>query len=153
YRIGFLAPDSEPSGRFEAFRQGLRDHGYIDGQNIKIEFRGDEDRTKLAELAKQFVREKVDLLVTQGGASRAAQTATEALPIVCGYSGDPVEAGLVKTLARPGGNVTGMSFLAFELVGKRLEVFKEAVPKVSRISVLASPAHPGEQRELSETQN
>src|SRR5215467_209505 len=120
YRIGFLAPDSQPSGRFEAFRQGLRDLGYIDGQNIKIEFRGDEDRNKLAELAKEFVREKVDLLVTQGGATRAAQTVTTTLPIVSGYSGDPIAAGLVKTLARPGGNVTGMTFLAFELVGKRL---------------------------------
>ncbi len=152
-RIGFLAPESQPSGRFEAFRHGLRDLGYIDGQNIKIEFRGHEDRIKLAELAKEFVREKVDLLVTQGAATRVAQAVSTTVPIVCGFSGDPIEAGLVKTLARPGGNVTGITFLAFELVGKRLEILKETVPKISRVAVLASPAHPGEQRELSETQN
>src|SRR5436190_6251038 len=109
-RIGFLAPESQPSGRFEAFRHGLRDLGYIDGQNIKIQFRGHEDRSKLADLAKEFVQEKVDVLVTQGGATRAAQAVSATVPIVCGFSGDPIEAGLVKTLARPGGNVTGITF-------------------------------------------
>ena len=90
--------------------------------------------------------------MTQGGATCAAQTAAVTLPIVFGFSGDPVEAGLVKSLARPGGNMTGITMLAFELVGKRLELLKEAVPRVSRVAVLANPAHAGEQRELSESQ-
>ena len=151
-RIGFLGPQSRPTGRVEAFRQGLRGLGYIEGQNIKIEYRGHEDRSQLASLATELVREKVELIVTQGGATRAAQTAAVTVPIVFGFSGDPVEAGLVTSLARPGGNMTGITMLAFELVGKRLEVLKEVLPKVSRVTVLSSPAHPGEQRELSESQ-
>jgi putative ABC transport system substrate-binding protein len=150
-RIGFLAPQSRPTGRIEAFRHGLRDLGYIEGQNIKIEYRGHEDRSQLASLAAELVREQVEVIVTQGAATRAAQAAGT-VPIVFGFSGDPVEAGLVKSLARPEGNMTGITMLAFELVGKRLEVLKEAVPRVSRVAVLASPAHPGEQRELSESQ-
>lgn len=132
--------------------RGLRDLGYVEGQNIKIEYRGHEDRSQLAGLATELVREKVELIVTQGFATRAAQTAAVTVPIVFGFSGDPVEAGLVKSLARPGGNMTGITMLAFELVGKRLEVLKEAIPRVSRVAVLSSPAHPGEQRELSESQ-
>jgi putative ABC transport system substrate-binding protein len=151
-RIGFLAPRSNPVGRVEAFRLGLRDLGYIEGQTIKIEYRGTEDRSQLPGLATELVREKVDVIVTQGGATRAAQIAAATVPIVFGFSGDPVEAGVVKSLARPGGNMTGISMLAFELVGKRLEVLKEAVPRVSRVAVLSSPAHAGEQRELSESQ-
>jgi putative ABC transport system substrate-binding protein len=151
-RIGFLGPQSQPSGRIEAFRHGLRDLGYIEGQNIKIEYRGHEDRSQLAGLATELIREKVDVIVTQGFATRAAQVAAGTVPIVFGFSGDPVEAGLVKGLARPGGNMTGITMLAFELVGKRLEVLKDAIPRVSRVAVLASPAHPGEQRELSESQ-
>ena len=150
-RIGFLAAQSRPGGRVDAFRQGLRDLGYIEGQNIKIEYRGHEDRLKLAALATELAQEKVNVIVTQGAATRAAQMAGTP-PIVFGFSGDPVEAGLVKSLARPGGNMTGITMLAFELVGKRLEVLKEAVPRVSRVAVLSSPAHPGEQRELSESQ-
>jgi putative ABC transport system substrate-binding protein len=151
-RIGFLAPRSRPVGRIEAFRHGLRDLGYKEGQNIQIEYRGNEDRAQLAGLATELVREKVDVIVTQGFATRAAQTVIGTPPIVFGFSGDPVEAGLVKSLAQPGGNMTGVTMLAFELVGKRLEALKEAVPKISRVAVLASPAHPGEQRELSESQ-
>ena len=150
-RIVFLAPQTRPTGRVDAFRHGLRDLGYIEGQNIKFEYRGHEDRSKLAGLAIELVREKVDVIVTQGAAIRIAQTAGT-VPVVFGFSGDPVEAGLVKSLARPGGNMTGITMLAFELVGKRLEALKEMVPKVSRVAVLSSPAHPGEQRELSETQ-
>jgi putative ABC transport system substrate-binding protein len=150
-RIAYLAPQSQPSARFEAFRDGLQELGYVDGQNIRIEHRGHEDRSQLAVLANELAREKVALIVTQGAATRAAQS-VGTVPVVFGFSGDPVEAGLVKSLARPGGNMTGVTMLAFELVGKRLEFLKEAVPKVSRVAVLSSPAHPGEQRELSESQ-
>ena len=96
-RIGFLAPQSRPAGRVEAFRQGLRDLGYVERQNIKFEYRGHEDRSQLTGLVTELLREKVDVIVTQGAATRAAQTAAS-VPIVFGYSGDPVEAGLVKSL-------------------------------------------------------
>jgi ABC-type uncharacterized transport system substrate-binding protein len=152
-RIGFLAPESQRSGRFDAFRQGLRDLGYVEGKNIAIEYRGSEDNVQLGRLATELVREKVAVIVTQGRATVQAKNAAANIPHVFGMSGDPVEAGLVRSLAQPGGNMTGITFLAFELVGKRLEVLKEAISKVSRVGVLASPAHPGEQRELSETRS
>jgi putative ABC transport system substrate-binding protein len=150
-RIAYLATQSQPGARFEAFRQGLRDLGYVEGQHIRIDYRGHEDRTQRAVAANELIREKVSLIVTHGAATRTAEL-IGTVPVVFGYSGDPVEAGLVKSLARPGGNMTGVTMLAFELVGKRLEFLKEAVPRVSRVSVLSSPAHPGEQRELSESQ-
>ena len=152
-RIGFLSPESGQSGRFDAFRQGLQDLGHVEGQNITIEYRGSEDPAQLSRLATELIREKVAVLITQGRATVQAKSAAANIPHVFGISGDPVEAGLVRSLARPGGNMTGITFLAFELVGKRLEVLKEAISRVSRVGVLASPAHPGEQRELSETQN
>jgi putative ABC transport system substrate-binding protein len=125
--------------------------GYVEGRNRVIEYRSAEDQARLAQLAAELVRLNVEVIVTPGPATRAAQTATENIPIVFSFSGDPVEAGLVKSLGRPGGNMTGITWLAFELVGKRLELLKEAAPRVSRVAVLANPAHPGEQRELSET--
>jgi putative ABC transport system substrate-binding protein len=152
-RIGFLTPEIRTSGRLEAFRQGLRDLEYVEGKNIVIEHRGSEDESRLAELASELVREKVDVIVTQGWATLSAKDAARSVPVVFGISGDPVEAGLVASLARPGGNMTGVTFLAFELVGKRLELLKETVPRVSRVAVLASPEHPGQQRELNETQS
>jgi ABC-type uncharacterized transport system substrate-binding protein len=152
-RIGFLSPESHQSGRFAAFRQELYKLGYVEGKNIAIEHRSSEDNGQLQSLATELVREKVAVLVTQGRATVQAKNIAANVPHVFGMSGDPVEAGLVRSLAQPGGNMTGITFLAFELVGKRLEVLKEAIRKVSRIGVLASPAHPGEQRELSETRS
>ena len=152
-RIGFLSPETHQSGRFESFRQGLSELGYVEGKNIAIEYRGSEDNAQLERLATELVREKVAVLVTQGRATVLAKNAAANVPHVFGISGDPVEAGLVRSLAQPGGNMTGITFLAFELVGKRLEILKEAISKVSRVGVLASPAHPGEQRELSETRS
>jgi putative tryptophan/tyrosine transport system substrate-binding protein len=100
----------------------------------------------------ELVQQKVEVIVAAGPGANAAKRATETIPIVFSYSGDPIEAGFIDSLARPGRNMTGITWLAFELVGKRLEILKEAVPRVSRVAVLASPAHPGEQRELKETQ-
>jgi putative ABC transport system substrate-binding protein len=97
----------------------------------------------LTELANELVQLKVDVIVAQGAALLPAKTATKLIPIVFGMSGDPVEAGYVASLARPGGNMTGVTFLALELVGKRLELLKEAVPRVARVAVLANPEHPG----------
>lgn len=152
-RIGFLAPTSTPSSFYHVFRQGLRDLGYVEGKNVVLEYRSAASRSRLTELAADLVQHKVDVLVTPGRSVNVANIATSTIPIIFSYSGDPVEAGLVQSLARPGGNMTGITWLAFELVGKRLELLKDAVPEVSRFSVLADPRHPGEQRELRETQS
>jgi putative ABC transport system substrate-binding protein len=153
-RIGYLQADigGLPSGFYEVLREGLRDLGYVEGRNLVIEYRAADNRVRLAELAAELVRLKVEVIVTPGAATPAAKAATETVPIVFSYSGDPIEAGFVKSLGRPGGNMTGITWLAFELVGKRLELLKEAVPRVSRVAVLANPAHEGEQRELGVTE-
>jgi putative ABC transport system substrate-binding protein len=152
-KIGFLYQTGAFSANVEAFRQGMRKLGYIEGHNIIIEFRSGERGAQLTQLANELVQQKVDVIVTSGPAARPAKMATETIPIVFNFSGDPVEAGFIDSLARPGRNMTGVTQLAFELVGKRLEILKEAVPGVSRVAVLASPLHPGEQRELRETQS
>ena len=145
-RIGYLSscdPASE-STRAEAIRLALRELGYIEGQNIAIEYRYAEGkRDRLPELAAELVRLKVDIIVVAGGDQlvRAAKNATKTIPIVMAGAGlDPVEAGLVESLARPGGNVTGITNLSRELGGKRLELLKEAVPKLARVAVLYDPA-------------
>jgi len=147
-RIGFLS-SNEPateSTRFEAIRLALRELGYIEGQNIAFEYRYVEGKSgRNEELAAELVRLKVDIIVTVGGdpLMRAAKNATKTIPIVMSGGGaDPVEAGHVERLARPGGNVTGVTLLTRELSGKRLELLKEAVPKLSRVAVLYDPARP-----------
>jgi ABC-type uncharacterized transport system substrate-binding protein len=136
-RIGFLGPFSESSlsTRRDAFLQGLRDLGYIEGKNITIEYRytgGELDR--LPELAGELVRLNVDVIVTAASSSvRAAKKATGTIPIVFASVGEAVDSGLVSSLARPGGNATGLTFLGPELDGKRLELLKEAFPRVTRV--------------------
>jgi putative tryptophan/tyrosine transport system substrate-binding protein len=142
-RIGYLAPGlaANPSIH-EAFRQGLRDLGYVEGRNVVIEYRDAEGKDdRLPALAAELVALKVNVIVTNGGtlAALAAERATKTLPIVFVSAGDPVSSGLVTSLARPGGNVTGLSLLFPELVGKCLENLKEAVSGVSRIAVLEQP--------------
>ena len=149
-RIGYLssANPATESARAEAIRLALRELGYIEGQNIAIEYRysggrGTADRA--AQLASALVRLKVDIIVVAGGAPiiRAAMNATKTIPIVmAGLGIDPVGAGLVQSLARPGGNVTGIITLSRELGGKRLELLKEAVPKLARVAVLYDAASP-----------
>ncbi len=145
-RIGYLSEFDPASGstRADAIRLALRELGYIEGQNIAIEYRYAEwKRDRFPELAAELVRLKVDVIVAAGGAGliRAAKNATKTIPIVMvGLGSDPVEAGLVESLARPGGNVTGVTLLTGELGGKRLELLKEAVPKVARVAVLYNPA-------------
>ena len=145
-RIGYLT-SSDPATEFtrsEGIRQALRDLGYVEGQNIAIEYRyakGKLDR--FPELAAELVHLKVDIIVVAGGNTliQAAKNATKTIPIVMtGGGSDPVEAGLVESLARPGGNVTGITTLSRELGGKRLELLKEAVPKLARVAVLYDPA-------------
>jgi putative ABC transport system substrate-binding protein len=147
-RIGYLS-NSDPateSTRAEGIRLALRERGYIEEQNIAIEYRYAEGkRDRVPELAAELVRLKVDIIVVAGGAGtiRAAKNATKTIPIIMvGLGADPVEAGLVKSLARPGGNVTGITNLGRQLGGKRLELLKEAVPKVARVAVLYDPAIP-----------
>ena len=153
-KIGFLASGGGPAGAPEVFRRSLREFGYAEGHNIVIEYRSAEGRPRLLELAKELVQEKVEVIVASGGpAARSAKDATKTISIVFATSGEPVESGFVDSIARPGGNMTGMSWLSFELVGKRLELLKEAVPRVSRVAILSNPQHPGEQRELWETQS
>ena len=145
-RIGYLSnidPVRE-SARAEAIRLALRELGYIEGQNIAIEYRyaeGNFDR--FPELAAELVRLKVDIILVSGGAIpvRAAKNATKTIPIVMvGGGTDPIEEGLLESLARPGGNVTGLSLFFIELGGKRLELLKEAVPKLARVAILYDPA-------------
>ena len=141
HRIGILSPAAEASTPlFEAFRQGLRELGYVEGQNIILEYRfaaGQPER--FAALAAELVRLPVDLLVTDSTpATQAAKDATSTIPIVMTASGAPVEAGVVASLARPGGNVTGLSIMAPGLGGKRLELLKAALPHISRVAVLWS---------------
>ena len=147
-RIGYLSSQDSAgeAARAEAIRLALREFGYIEGQNIITEYRyveGNFDR--FAELAAELVRLRVDVIVVSGGdpAIRAAKNATKTIPIVMGGGGSPpVEAGHVESLARPGGNVTGITNLGGELGGKRLELLKEAVPKLTSVAVLYDPANP-----------
>jgi putative tryptophan/tyrosine transport system substrate-binding protein len=147
-RIGYLSADdaASESSRAEPIRLALRELGYIEGQNIAIEYRYAEGkRDRLSELAAELVRLKVDIILAAGGDAliRPAMSATKTIPIVMVGPGlDPVKAGLVESLARPGGNVTGLTNLSSELAGKRLELFKEAVPKLARIAVLFDPGNP-----------
>ena len=145
-RIGYLSalsPASE-STRSEIIRLGLRELGYIEGQNIAIEYRYAEGkRDRFPELAAELVSLKVDIIVVAGGTviAHAAKNATNTIPIVMtGGGSDPVEAGLIESLARPGGNVTGITNLSRELGGKRLELFKEAIPRLAHVAVLYDPA-------------
>ena len=153
-KLGFLSsPASGLIPSYDVFRQSLRQLGHEEGHNIIVEYRSAEDRPRLLELANELVREKVEVIVAAGGpAARSAKDSTNVVPIVFAISGEPVEAGFVDSIARPGGNMTGMSWLSFELVGKRLELLKEAVPRVSRVAILSNPQHPGEKQELRETQ-
>lgn len=150
--IGYLATTAGPSPFFEALKLGLRDLGYVEGQNLTIDYRSSDDRAQVAELAADMVKSKVEVIVGQGPAARIAGSATKTIPIVFGFSGDPIEAGLIDSLARPGRNLTGMTFLALDLAGKRLELLKEAAPKVTKVAILSNRTHPGEAGELKETQ-
>ena len=141
-RIGWLSASSVSAmtARIEAFRQGLRDVGYVEGKNIIIEWRSVEDKAdQLPNLAAELVRLKVDLIVTAGPqATRAAKQASVTIPIVMTFDNDPVGNGFVASLARPGGNITGLSTLSPEISGKQVEILKEIVPRLSRVAVLGS---------------
>jgi len=154
--IGYLAgaDAAGESTRSEAIRLALRERGHIEGQNIAFEYRyADGKRDRLPKIAVELVRLKVDIILVTGGdpVIRAAKNATKTIPIVMVGAGiDPVEAGLVESLSRPGSNITGVTNLTVELGGKRLELLKEAVPKVGRVAVLYEPGNPNGVLELKE---
>jgi len=153
-RIGCLyaGSPSTQSDRIEAFRHGLRELGYVEGKNIIIEYRHAEGKLdRLPALAAELVRLKVDIIITGGApATVAAKEATSTIPIVMTQVGDPVGTGFVASLARPGGNITGLSTLGPELSGKRLELLKEIVPKLSRVAVFGTSTQPGNAQVLKE---
>jgi putative ABC transport system substrate-binding protein len=154
-RIGVLFPGSPATFalRTKAFLQGLGELGYLEGKTIAIEWRWAEEKVqRLPELAAELVKLNVDMIVTNGTpATRAAQKATKTIPIVMAVVGDPVGIGVVESLARPGGNATGLTILAPELSGKRLELLKEVVPKLSRVAAMLNPTNPVYRTELQET--
>lgn len=142
-RIGMLRQGSAPDPLVEAFRQGLRELGYVEGRNIRIEYRWGEGKAeRLPDLAADLVRLKVDVIVAGGGDSMVARLATPTIPIVMPVSIDPVRLGLVTSLRRPGGNVTGLASLWEDMPGKWMELLKEALPAASRIAVLQDTGNP-----------
>jgi putative ABC transport system substrate-binding protein len=153
-RIGFFSSSSpsDISARVEAFRQGLRELGYVEGKNILIEYRYAEGKLdRLSALAAELVRLKVDLIVSGGPPpTRSAKEATATIPIVMAFDDDPVGSGFAASLARPGGNITGLSTLAPEISGKQLELLREIVPKLSSVAVLGNTTQPGHPQALRE---
>ena len=155
-RIGYVIGPSlaENSVRIEALRQGLRELGYIEGKNIAFEWRSADGRMdRLPALIAELIHLQVDILISAGPTvTRLAQQATKTIPIVMAQDTDPVGNGFIASLARPGGNVTGLSVLAPEITGKQLELLKDVVPALARVAVLGEPANPGYAQQLTETE-
>ncbi|MGC2079309.1 MAG: ABC transporter substrate-binding protein [Xanthobacteraceae bacterium] len=143
--FGVGRPDA-PSAYVDALRAGLREKGWIDGSNLNIAIYAAR-RNDMDAVAHDLVASSPDIIVTQELTVFAVQRLKPAIPIVFGFSGDPVSGKLVDSLAHPGGDLTGMSYMAIELVGKRIELLKEWLPQIQRVAILARPQHPGEQRE------
>jgi ABC-type uncharacterized transport system substrate-binding protein len=153
-RIGFQldSPASVVAARIEGFRQGLRELGYIEGKNIIIEWRSSEGKPeRRGDLAAELVRLKVDVIVSAGPTiTRAVKEATSTIPIVMAQDPDPINNGFIASLARPGGNITGLATLSTEISGKQLELLKEIVPKLSRVAVIGNSTNPGDAQALRE---
>ena len=154
--LGLASPRPGPQvGLIAAFRQGLNETGFLEGQNAAIEYRWAEGQyDRLPALAADLVGRGVDVIVTNGGerVAVAAKTATPTIPIVSGFGGDPVEAGLVASLARPGGNLTGFTLLAAELTAKRLDLLSELVPQARMVALLVNPSYPPSARIIQDAQ-
>ena len=154
YRIGYLAPGLGIEGREVSFRQGLREHGYVEGKNIEIDWRFAKGRIdQFSVLAAELVRLKPDCVLALGvDAIRALTRLTSTIPIVMGtIDADPVQEGFVASLAKPGGNVTGFTGIAWELAGKRLELLRDVAPKASRVAILFDPRSPASHAHVKET--
>jgi putative ABC transport system substrate-binding protein len=154
-RVVFLSVQSPSflSARFDAFRHGLRELGYTEGRNVVIEYlHGDGSQDRLPAVMAEIIRRQTDVIVSGGSqATRAAKAGTSTIPIVMAQDNDPLGAGFVTSLARPGGNVTGLANLTAELSGKQLELLKEIFPKLSRLAVFSDETEPGNPRSLKET--
>jgi ABC-type uncharacterized transport system substrate-binding protein len=153
--IGFLNPTSPDAfaGRLGGFRQGLKDTGYVEGENVAIEYRWADNQTdRLPALAAELVRRRIAVIVGNTPSAFAAKAATTTIPIVFIVAEDPVRLGLVASLARPGGNLTGVNFFTGELVAKRLELLRELVPRAARVAVLVNPAGPDAETTLKDVE-
>lgn len=154
-RVIWVSPTASGQGGpfFEELRRGLREIGHVEGRSIQLQSAwGDGTPQRGAKLIAEVIATAPSIIVTQGSMGPLAGKATATIPVVFGYSGDPVEAGMVDSLPRPGRNLTGISYLTLELVGKRMELLKEFMPKVKRIAVVASPDHPGDSAERRASQ-
>ena len=150
FRIGWISSDvaADGSAFFEAFREGLNELGYVEGRNLAIAARwGDGSAERTEQIVAELVGLRPDLIVTQGPAALSVRKTGAAIPVIFGFSGDPVQAGFVDSFSRPGGNLSGISLMALELVGKRIELLKESLPKAKRLAIIANPQHPGDQAE------
>jgi putative ABC transport system substrate-binding protein len=149
YRVAWLSSaKGEPSPFLDGLREGLRDHGYVEGRNLSLETHwaaGSDERA--VALIRDIEASRPDVIVAQGPVTLVLRRIGTQLPVIFGISSDPVEAGLIESLPRPGRNFTGVSFLSFDLVGKRMELLKELLPRARRVGILARPQHPGEQTE------
>lgn len=152
YRIFWISAGSEPDPLLDGFREGLRNLGYIEGKNLVFECRyAAGDPVALRQMPSELKRNDIDLAVSSGPATRAMRSVTDT-PVLFALSGDPVELGVVKSLAQPGGNFTGSTFLSLEVAGKRVELLKEVFPKLRTLAALSNTDHPGEQSEWRATQ-
>ena len=156
WRIGWIAYGRSMGGSFglDAFRAGLRDLGYVDGRNVSfVERWSDVNPAQATQLASELVGSKPDLIVTVAAVVFSIVRAGASMPIVFAFSGDPVVGKLVDSFAHPGRNLTGLSFLSLDLVGKRMELIKEALPAMKRVAIIANPQHPGQEAELAASQD
>ena len=144
FRVAWASPTKAADGSpfLEELRRGLRELGYVEGRSIVIEaYWGEDSPDRIGAMVAEAVASRPDVIVAQGASAPPMRRATSSIPVVFGYSGDPVAAGLVQSLSRPGGNLTGISFLALDLVGKRIELVKEVLPSAKRLAVVAQPQH------------
>ncbi|MGH8701394.1 MAG: ABC transporter substrate-binding protein [Burkholderiales bacterium] len=155
FRVAWTSPTRAEDGSLflDELRRGLQELGYVEGRNLVIEqFWAENSAERMEKLIAEVVASRPHVIVAQGATAVAMRRATTTIPVVFGYSGDPVEAGLVESLRRPGRNLTGISYLTLELVGKRMELLKEVLPSAKRVAVVANPQHPGDQAERRASQ-
>jgi ABC-type uncharacterized transport system substrate-binding protein len=151
-RIGYLSAASAPDVNIESFKEGMRRFGYVEDRDFIIEVRyAERNFARFPTLIEDLLRARVELIVTAGPATQAAPIVARSVPVVFGFSGNPVDAGVVASFARPSANATGVSFLALDLAAKRVEILRESAPAIRRIAVLSNPEHAGEPSELEVT--
>jgi putative ABC transport system substrate-binding protein len=153
-RIGYLSPTSPPDPNLESFRRGMLESGRAEGDDYELEIRyAGRDYSRITDLAQELLAARVDIMVTAGAMTGVARLAAQTVPVVFGFSGDPVDAGIVESFAHPGGNATGFSMLQLDIASKRVELLKELAPSIDRVAVIANPGHPGVGSELQATRD